>query len=125
MANKSLNLFDKLASRMNMSPQEEERFLMKCKFNFLSDVDDILVVYECIQIIFLIFTLISLKCLFSKGHTDQFFLRNSSLWTVQFSLINLQGHGFNIIIQSYVSKEWGHIYQHSLKKRQQKAIQLP
>ena len=73
MANKSLNLFDKLASRMNMSPQEEEWFLMKCKFNFLSDVDDVLVVYECIQIIFLIFTLISLKCLFSKGHTDQVF----------------------------------------------------
>ena len=35
----------------------------------------------------------------SKGDTGQgFFLRNNSLWTVQFPLTNLQGHGFNILI---------------------------
>ena len=68
-----------------------------------------------------------LSCEFSEISKNSFFYRtpsvapsafwrNNSLWTVQFSLENFQGHGF-ILIQKYVLEKWGPIYQFSLKNK--------
>ena len=40
-----------------------------------------------------------------KEDTTQFFSRNNSLQTVQFSLTKKKGHNFNTLIQKYVSEE--------------------
>ena len=59
----------------------------------------------------------------SKGDTVQVFLRNNSLWTVQFPLTNLQWHGFNILI--FQRKEGRFISLAWKKKKKQNEIQRP
>ena len=182
------------------------QFLIKCQFHFLSHVNDTWP-GRCIQIIFLIFSLMSLKCLFKylcpeavvrkvfceKGVLENFpkftgkhlrqshyfnkfgglwpttllkkrlwyrcfpvnfakflrttflqntsggcfcvskgasvFLRSNSFRTVQFLLTNLQGHYFNTLIQTYVSKKKKKTEDRFItlvfKIKQLEAIQLP
>ena len=52
-----------------------------------------------------------------KENTDQFFGETIAYKTTQFSLTNLQGHSFDILIQQYVSEERGQIYQFDLKNK--------
>ena len=72
------------------------------EFYFWSCVDDILVACRSIQ---------------------------TSFWEIiayeQDDFKFLEGHGFNILIQKYVSEEWKQIYSLVLEAKQQKAIHLP
>ena len=63
---------------------------MKCQFFFLSYADEILIVCKCIEIKFLNIYFINFLRSLPSRYTGQFFWRNNSLCTVQFSLRNLQ-----------------------------------
>ena len=100
--------------------------LRKCQFYFLSYFD-ISFAGKCFQRNFLILTFMSKRFFKSLCQRERqvSFLRYNTLWTVQFSLINLQvqtskllgGHSFNILIQKCFSEEWKQIYQYIIKSK--------
>ena len=115
---------------MSMTMRHSKTFtifsLRKCQFYFLSYFD-VLFAGKCFQRNFLILTFMSKRFFKSLCQRERqvSFLRYNTLWTVQFSLTNLQvqtskllaGHGFNILIQKCFSEEWKQIYQYIIKSK--------